>query len=80
MRRQEAFSVKTNLIILIVGIIRIFFWWCLAELMIHLMYIHALYSSALPLESASYWALGEYRNNSRNLSSSPVQEPQSASL
>ncbi|XP_064565111.1 protein-cysteine N-palmitoyltransferase HHAT [Zonotrichia leucophrys gambelii] len=58
MRRQEAFSVKTNLIILIVGIIRIFFWWCLAELMIHLMYIHALYSSALPLESASYWALG----------------------
>uniref|UniRef100_A0A8C9MSI8 Hedgehog acyltransferase n=1 Tax=Serinus canaria TaxID=9135 RepID=A0A8C9MSI8_SERCA len=58
MRRQEAFSVKTNLIIFIVGIIRIFFWWCLAELMIHLMYIHALYSSALPLESASYWALG----------------------
>ncbi|RMC12438.1 hypothetical protein DUI87_09953 [Hirundo rustica rustica] len=58
MRRQEAFSVKTNLSILIVGIIRIFFWWCLAELMIHLMYIHALYSSALPLESASYWALG----------------------
>ncbi|XP_071404147.1 protein-cysteine N-palmitoyltransferase HHAT isoform X3 [Pithys albifrons albifrons] len=58
MRRQEAFSVKSNLSILIVGIIRIFFWWCLAELMIHLMYIHALYSSALPLESASYWALG----------------------
>ncbi|KAJ7422975.1 protein-cysteine N-palmitoyltransferase HHAT [Pitangus sulphuratus] len=57
MRRQEAFSVKSNLSILIVGIIRIFFWWCLAELMIHLMYIHALYSSALPLESASYWAL-----------------------
>ncbi|KAJ7407047.1 protein-cysteine N-palmitoyltransferase HHAT-like protein [Willisornis vidua] len=59
MRRQEAFSVKSNLSILIVGIIRIFFWWCLAELMIHLMYIHALYSSALPLESASYWALAE---------------------
>ncbi|XP_053795388.1 protein-cysteine N-palmitoyltransferase HHAT isoform X2 [Vidua chalybeata] len=58
MRRQEAINVKTNLSILIVGIIRIFFWWCLAELMIHLMYIHALYSSALPLESASYWALG----------------------
>ncbi|XP_072712958.1 protein-cysteine N-palmitoyltransferase HHAT isoform X2 [Ciconia boyciana] len=58
MRRQEAFSLKTNLSILIVGIIRIFFWWCLAELMIHLMYIHALYSSAPPLEAASYWALG----------------------
>ncbi|XP_075352469.1 protein-cysteine N-palmitoyltransferase HHAT isoform X2 [Mycteria americana] len=58
MRRQEAFSLKTNLSILIVGIIRIFFWWCLAELMIHLMYIHALYSSVPPLEAASYWALG----------------------
>ncbi|PKU45580.1 protein-cysteine n-palmitoyltransferase hhat [Limosa lapponica baueri] len=58
MRRKEAFSLKTNLSILILGIIRIFFWWCLAELMIHLMYIHALYSSAPPLEAASYWALG----------------------
>ncbi|KFP64262.1 Protein-cysteine N-palmitoyltransferase HHAT, partial [Cariama cristata] len=58
MRRQEAFSLKTNLSILIMGIIRIFFWWCLAELMIHLMYIHALYSSASPLEAVSYWALG----------------------
>lgn len=69
MRRQEAFSLKTNLSILIMGIIRIFFWWCLAELMIHLMYIHALYSSAPPLEAASFWALGEYRNSSRNLPS-----------
>ncbi|XP_061847360.1 protein-cysteine N-palmitoyltransferase HHAT isoform X4 [Colius striatus] len=58
MRKQEAFSLKTNLSILILGIIRIFFWWYLAELMIHLMYIHALYSSATPLEAASYWALG----------------------
>ncbi|KAK2535642.1 Hhat [Columba guinea] len=58
MRRQETFSLKTNLGILIVGIIRIIFWWCLAELMIHLMYIHALYSSVPPLEAASYWALG----------------------
>ncbi|XP_064365705.1 protein-cysteine N-palmitoyltransferase HHAT isoform X4 [Dromaius novaehollandiae] len=58
MRRQEAFSLKTNLGILIVGIIRIFFWWCLAELMIHLMYIHAIYSSSPPLEAVSYWALG----------------------
>ncbi|XP_071662118.1 protein-cysteine N-palmitoyltransferase HHAT isoform X4 [Patagioenas fasciata] len=58
MRRQETFSLKTNLSILIVGIIRIIFWWCLAELMIHLMYIHALYSSVPPLEAASYWALG----------------------
>ncbi|XP_051469486.1 protein-cysteine N-palmitoyltransferase HHAT isoform X3 [Apus apus] len=58
MRKKEAFSLKTNLSILIVGLIRIFFWWCLAELMIHLMYIHALYSSGQPLEAASYWALG----------------------
>ncbi|KFP95952.1 Protein-cysteine N-palmitoyltransferase HHAT, partial [Leptosomus discolor] len=58
MRQEEDFSLKTNLCVLIVSIIRILFWWCLAELMIHLMYIHALYSSALPLEAASYWALG----------------------
>lgn len=72
MRSQEAFSLKTNLRILMVGIMRIFFWWCLAELMIHLMYIHALYNSAPPLEAASYWALGEYRNNSRYLLSPPT--------
>jgi len=72
MRRQEAFNLKTNLSILIMGVIRVFFWWCLAELMIHLVYIHALYSSAAPLEAASYWALGEYRNNSRNLPSPPL--------
>nr|XP_027308799.2 protein-cysteine N-palmitoyltransferase HHAT isoform X1 [Anas platyrhynchos] len=58
MRKQEAFSLKTNVGILIVGIIRIFFWWCLAELMIHLMYIHAICSSSPPLEAVSYWALG----------------------
>nr|XP_047913561.1 protein-cysteine N-palmitoyltransferase HHAT isoform X11 [Anser cygnoides] len=57
MRKQEAFSLKTNVGILIVGIIRIFFWWCLAELMIHLMYIHAICSSSPPLEAVSYWAL-----------------------
>uniref|UniRef100_A0A8V0Z1W9 Hedgehog acyltransferase n=1 Tax=Gallus gallus TaxID=9031 RepID=A0A8V0Z1W9_CHICK len=58
MRKQEAFSLKTNLVILIVGIIRIFFWWCLAELMIHFMYIHAICSTSSSLEAMSYWALG----------------------
>lgn len=60
MRKQEAFSLKTNLGILTMGIIRIFFWWCLAELMIHFMYIHAICSTSSPLEAMSYWALGEY--------------------
>uniref|UniRef100_A0A8C9FDV6 Hedgehog acyltransferase n=1 Tax=Pavo cristatus TaxID=9049 RepID=A0A8C9FDV6_PAVCR len=53
-----AFSLKTNLGILIMGIIRIFFWWCLAELMIHFMYIHAICSTSSSLEAMSYWALG----------------------
>uniref|UniRef100_A0A8C8SDI1 Hedgehog acyltransferase n=1 Tax=Pelusios castaneus TaxID=367368 RepID=A0A8C8SDI1_9SAUR len=58
MRRQEACSLKSNLCILLLGIVRIFCWWCLAELMIHLMYIHAIYSSSSHLEVVSYWTLG----------------------
>ncbi|XP_026508338.1 protein-cysteine N-palmitoyltransferase HHAT isoform X1 [Terrapene carolina triunguis] len=58
MKRQEACSLKINLCILLLGIVRIFFWWWLAELMIHLMYIHAIYSSSSHLEAVSYWTLG----------------------
>ncbi|CAM2111139.1 unnamed protein product [Caretta caretta] len=57
MKRPEACSLKSNLCILLLGIIRIFFWWWLAELMIHLMYIHAIYSSSSHLEAVSYWTL-----------------------
>ncbi|XP_073195103.1 protein-cysteine N-palmitoyltransferase HHAT isoform X7 [Lepidochelys kempii] len=58
MKRPEACSLKSNLCILLLGIVRIFFWWWLAELMIHLMYIHAIYSSSSHLEAVSYWTLG----------------------
>ncbi|XP_059574166.1 protein-cysteine N-palmitoyltransferase HHAT isoform X2 [Alligator mississippiensis] len=58
MRRQEACRLKTNFRILILGMVRIFFWWWLAELMIHLMYMHAFYSSSPHLEAMSDWTLG----------------------
>ncbi|MEE6474026.1 hypothetical protein FKM82_010252 [Ascaphus truei] len=40
-------------------IARLFLWWWLAELMLHLMYIHAIYSNYPLLEYVSCWALGE---------------------
>ncbi|XP_062827788.1 protein-cysteine N-palmitoyltransferase HHAT [Anolis carolinensis] len=49
---------KSNLCVFIRGIIRILIWWCLAELMIHLMYIHAICSSPSHLKAATYWTLG----------------------
>ncbi|XP_050807843.1 protein-cysteine N-palmitoyltransferase HHAT isoform X6 [Gopherus flavomarginatus] len=58
MKRQEACSLKIKLCILLLDIVRIFLWWWLAELMIHLMYIHAIYSSSSHLEAVSYWTLG----------------------
>uniref|UniRef100_A0A8D0GB98 Hedgehog acyltransferase n=1 Tax=Sphenodon punctatus TaxID=8508 RepID=A0A8D0GB98_SPHPU len=58
MRKQESYSLKSNLCILVLGVVRILFWWWLAELMIHLMYIHAICSSSPLLESVSYWTLG----------------------
>ncbi|XP_075451826.1 protein-cysteine N-palmitoyltransferase HHAT isoform X2 [Ascaphus truei] len=39
-------------------IARLFLWWWLAELMLHLMYIHAIYSNYPLLEYVSCWALG----------------------
>lgn len=38
---------------------RVCVWWCLAELMIHLMYMHAIQSSETYLNALSPWALGE---------------------
>lgn len=65
MRRQEACRLKTNFRILILGMVRIFFWWWLAELMIHLMYMHAFYSSSPHLEAMSDWTLGQYENKDK---------------
>lgn len=41
---------------------RLLCWWWLAELLVHLMYMHALYSRAPLLERLSCWALGNRGN------------------
>ncbi|KAG8584317.1 hypothetical protein GDO81_008774 [Engystomops pustulosus] len=43
---------------LVLDVLRLVLWWCLAELMIHTMYMHAISSSFTILEDVSYWALG----------------------
>ncbi|XP_069624662.1 protein-cysteine N-palmitoyltransferase HHAT isoform X3 [Ranitomeya imitator] len=43
---------------LLTDVCRLALWWLLAELMIHLMYMHAMYSSYGILEDVSYWTLG----------------------
>ncbi|XP_044528401.1 protein-cysteine N-palmitoyltransferase HHAT isoform X3 [Gracilinanus agilis] len=58
MQNQESYSLKANLSIFVLGIGRLLYWWWLAELMIHLMYMHALYSNTFLLEAVSSWALG----------------------
>ncbi|KAM6218213.1 protein-cysteine N-palmitoyltransferase HHAT isoform 2-T2 [Rhynchocyon petersi] len=58
MQQQEPCSLKSSLCILALGLGRLLCWWCLAELMIHLMYMHAIYSSTSLLETVSCWTLG----------------------
>ncbi|XP_055439058.1 protein-cysteine N-palmitoyltransferase HHAT isoform X14 [Bubalus kerabau] len=58
MQHQEQSSPKTSLSILALGLGRLLFYWWLAELMVHLMYMHAIYSSASLLRAVSSWALG----------------------
>nr|XP_020863526.1 protein-cysteine N-palmitoyltransferase HHAT isoform X3 [Phascolarctos cinereus] len=58
MQNQESYSLKANLQIFVLGVSRLLCWWWLAELLIHLMYMHALYSSSFLLEVISSWALG----------------------
>nr|XP_033795727.1 protein-cysteine N-palmitoyltransferase HHAT isoform X1 [Geotrypetes seraphini] len=58
MRKQKARTLKTDVFTLASGIVHIVFWWCLAELMIHLMYMHAIYSSYPILSEVSDWTLG----------------------
>lgn len=56
---QESGGLNSNFGIFIWGTVRILFWWWLAELMIHLMYMHAIYSSPSHLEAVNYWTLGK---------------------
>lgn len=58
MQQPELNSLQHSLCIVAKGLGRLLCWWWLAELMVHLMYMHALYSSAPLLESASCWTLG----------------------
>uniref|UniRef100_A0A8C9AWS9 Hedgehog acyltransferase n=1 Tax=Prolemur simus TaxID=1328070 RepID=A0A8C9AWS9_PROSS len=58
MQQQELGSLKTSLWVLVLGLGRLLLWWWLAELMAHLMYMHAIYSSIPLLGAVSCWTLG----------------------
>ncbi|XP_007446422.1 PREDICTED: protein-cysteine N-palmitoyltransferase HHAT, partial [Lipotes vexillifer] len=58
MQQQEPGSPKASLSILARGLGRLLSCWWLAELMIHLMYMHAIYSSTPVLRAVSCWTLG----------------------
>lgn len=56
--QEEHGPLKSSLPVLARGLGRLFCSWCLAELMVHLMYMHAIYSSAPLLGAVSCWTLG----------------------
>ncbi|XP_066117538.1 protein-cysteine N-palmitoyltransferase HHAT isoform X1 [Saccopteryx bilineata] len=58
MQQQEHCSMKISPGVLAQGLARLLVCWCLAELMVHLMYMHAIYGSAPLLGAVSCWALG----------------------
>ncbi|XP_058131140.1 protein-cysteine N-palmitoyltransferase HHAT isoform X2 [Dasypus novemcinctus] len=58
MQRPEQRSAKAGLSVLALGLGRLLCWWWLAELMAHLMYVHAICSSAPLLGAISGWTLG----------------------
>uniref|UniRef100_H0WUF7 Hedgehog acyltransferase n=1 Tax=Otolemur garnettii TaxID=30611 RepID=H0WUF7_OTOGA len=58
MQQQELGSLKARLCVLGLGLGRLLCWWWLAELMAHLMYMHAIYSSIPLLGAVSSWTLG----------------------
>ncbi|XP_057171030.1 protein-cysteine N-palmitoyltransferase HHAT isoform X6 [Ursus arctos] len=58
MQQQEYCSLKSSLSAFAVGLGRLLCYWWLAELMVHLMYMHAIYGSASLLRAVSCWTLG----------------------
>lgn len=62
MQQPELSSLQHSLCILAKGLGRLLCWWWLAELMVHLMYMHALYGSIRLLETVSCWTLGNGGN------------------
>ncbi|EHB06341.1 Protein-cysteine N-palmitoyltransferase HHAT, partial [Heterocephalus glaber] len=57
MQQPELCSLKDSLCVLARALGRLLSWWALAELMVHLLYMHALSGSPL-LRDVSCWALG----------------------
>ncbi|XP_066538109.1 protein-cysteine N-palmitoyltransferase HHAT isoform X2 [Hoplias malabaricus] len=49
---------RVSLMWMLSRILRVFVWWCLAELMIHLMYMHAIQNNETYLNILPPWALG----------------------
>uniref|UniRef100_A0A8C2DZ22 Hedgehog acyltransferase n=2 Tax=Cyprinus carpio TaxID=7962 RepID=A0A8C2DZ22_CYPCA len=49
---------KVSVVYVLSGILRVCVWWCLAEFMIHFMYMHAIQSNETYLEMLPPWALG----------------------
>lgn len=66
MQQRERCPLRVSLSVLARGLGRLLCCWCLAELMVHLMYMHAIYSSAPLLSAVSCWTLGKCASGRRN--------------
>lgn len=64
MQQQEQGPPKVGVLAMVAGLGRLLCWWGLAELMLHLLYTHAICSSASLLAAIPAWTLG---NRSRAL-------------
>uniref|UniRef100_A0A8C5MUJ0 Hedgehog acyltransferase n=1 Tax=Leptobrachium leishanense TaxID=445787 RepID=A0A8C5MUJ0_9ANUR len=58
LQKQDGGCTSLDLCGLALDVTRLLFWWWIAELMVHLMYMHAIFSSYDILEGVSYWTLG----------------------
>ncbi|XP_049626720.1 protein-cysteine N-palmitoyltransferase HHAT [Suncus etruscus] len=58
MQQQEPGPPRVGMLAMVVGLGRLLCWWGLAELMLHLLYTHAICSSASLLAAIPAWTLG----------------------
>lgn len=79
-QRERHGPPKCSLPVLAGALGRLFCGWCLAELMVHLMYMHAIYSSAPLLGAVSCWALGNGGNSALRRTSFESRLPSEAGL
>ncbi|XP_053730798.1 protein-cysteine N-palmitoyltransferase HHAT isoform X2 [Synchiropus splendidus] len=56
--QRPAAETKSGVTFLLLRAARLLLWWCIAECMIHVMYMHAIQSSQTYLEMLPPWALG----------------------